>query len=731
MLRKIVSLQVMSKDEYVGKKCSSQEVSKIISRLKIKISSLKLKDITSNIKIQDHKHAKGTAKEFPRIQGSKIQDVTRSEAIKVNELIEHVNQKTYAYADVHAKNQDLLITIYELKAKLVEQAKNVNTKFEKSATLEKLVCVTPLNKNKDLKATIVSKVEIKTDKSKPVTSRSTSKNEQSQKKNANVIARGMYRITKAETKTLVDKTNKFSCNSIGVASSSSVSISESKDTRVLLNTKSKPKTVNAVHDGLNFVCVSCGKDFFMISHDKCAARYALSLNSRVKRAFFTSPVAVKSSQIGATHVVVKSRFSVATPPKATTRVSSALPLTPESRQSQSLSTYMKNKIKTSRKWQKWFEHQSSFNWSPKSSNAKTSPHVSKSNTSHRTNSKTPVIQIVLWIVDSGCSKHMNGNLKLLRNFIEKFMGTVRFGNDKFAAITGYGDYFEGNLTICHVYYVEGLRHNLFSIGQFCDGDLEAQVLKIQSDNGTKLKNAILKSSYEKLGILHHTSIAQMPQQNGVVERRNRTLVEAARTMLIFSKLPEFLWAEAISTACFNQNRSLVHPRYNKMPYELIKGRKPNVQYFHVFGSLCYPTTDRDDLGKIKPKADIGIFVGYFELSSGFHIYNRRTRKVIETIHVKFDELTIMASECNNSGPSVNCLNFQDSSKEMNDIPSQQDLDNLFGPLYKEYYVPRAPKVSNNSAANTLDTEDTPSSSSIIVEDSDAPQIVTSSEEPIA
>ncbi|GKA52705.1 retrovirus-related pol polyprotein from transposon TNT 1-94 [Tanacetum coccineum] len=112
-------------------------------------------------------------------------------------------------------------------------------------------------------------------------------------------------------------------------------------------------------------------------------------------------------------------------------------------------------------------------------------------------------------------------------------------------------------------------------------------------------------------------------------------------MLIFSKLPEFLWAEAVSTACFTQNCSLVHTRYNKTPYELIKGRKPNVQYFLVFGSLCYPTNDRDDLGKMKPKADI-----------------------------------------------------------------------------------------DNSAANTLDNEDTPSSSSIIIEDHDAPQIVSSSEEPI-
>ncbi|GKE13544.1 retrovirus-related pol polyprotein from transposon TNT 1-94, partial [Tanacetum coccineum] len=250
-----------------------------------------------------------------------------------------------------------------------------------------------------------------------------------------------------------------------------------------------------------------------------------------------------------------------------------------------------------------------------------------------------VIQLVLWIVDSGCSKHMTGNMSLLRNFIEKFMGTICFRNDHFAAITEYGDYVQGNLMICHVYYVEGLGHNLFSVRQFCDANLEvafrsntcyvrnlegddlltsrnlkAQILKIRTDNGTEFKNEKLRSFYAKLGIIHHMSIAQTPQQNGVVKRRNRTLVEAARTMLIFSKTLEFLRAEAIATACFTQNRFIVHTRYNKTPYELIRVRKPNVQYFHVFGSLYYPINNRDDLGKMKPKADIGIFIGYSESS---------------------------------------------------------------------------------------------------------------------
>nr|GEX87525.1 retrovirus-related Pol polyprotein from transposon TNT 1-94 [Tanacetum cinerariifolium] len=98
------------------------------------------------------------------------------------------------------------------------------------------------------------------------------------------------------------------------------------------------------------------------------------------------------------------------------------------------------------------------------------------------------------------------------------------------------------------------------------------------------------------------SSVRTPQQNGGVERRNRTLVEAARTMLIFSRAPLFLWAEAIATVCFTQNRSIIHRRFNKTPYELINGRKPDISFFHVFDALCYPKNDRKDIGKLGAKA---------------------------------------------------------------------------------------------------------------------------------
>nr|GFB64655.1 retrovirus-related Pol polyprotein from transposon TNT 1-94 [Tanacetum cinerariifolium] len=100
------------------------------------------------------------------------------------------------------------------------------------------------------------------------------------------------------------------------------------------------------------------------------------------------------------------------------------------------------------------------------------------------------------------------------------------------------------------------------------------------------------------------------QQNGVVERRNRTLVEAARTMLIFSRAPLFLWAEAIAIACFTQNRSIIHRRLNKTPYELINDRKLDISFIHVFGALCYPKNDREDIGKLSAKGDIGFFIGW-------------------------------------------------------------------------------------------------------------------------
>nr|GFC01529.1 integrase, catalytic region, zinc finger, CCHC-type, peptidase aspartic, catalytic [Tanacetum cinerariifolium] len=126
-------------------------------------------------------------------------------------------------------------------------------------------------------------------------------------------------------------------------------------------------------------------------------------------------------------------------------------------------------------------------------------------------------------------------------------------------------------------------------------------------------------------------------------------------MLIFSRAPLFLWAEAIATACFTQNRSIIHRRFNKTPYELIKGRKPDISFLYVFGALCYPKNDREDIGKLGAKGDIGFFIGYSADSCAYRIYNRRTKKIMETMNVSFDELSVMAFEQRSSKHRLQCM----------------------------------------------------------------------------
>ncbi|GJU56202.1 retrovirus-related pol polyprotein from transposon TNT 1-94 [Tanacetum coccineum] len=143
-----------------------------------------------------------------------------------------------------------------------------------------------------------------------------------------------------------------------------------------------------------------------------------------------------------------------------------------------------------------------------------------------------------------------------------------------------------------------------------------------------------------------------PQQNGVVEWRNQTLVEAARTMLIFSYTLLFLWAKAIATACYTQNHFLIHRRFDKTPYKLINGRKLDISVLHVFGALCYPCNDREDIWKLGAKCDIGFFIGYSTNSCAYRVYNQRTKKIMEMMNVTSNELLAMAFERSSSKPEL-------------------------------------------------------------------------------
>nr|GEU49500.1 retrovirus-related Pol polyprotein from transposon TNT 1-94 [Tanacetum cinerariifolium] len=252
-----------------------------------------------------------------------------------------------------------------------------------------------------------------------------------------------------------------------------------------------------------------------------------------------------------------------------------------------------------------------------------SSNIKQAESSKTSDSNTPVLSSIgLKCSTSNCESNPSGNRSQLMNFVSKFLGTIRFGNDHIARIMGYGDYHLGNVTISRVYYVKGLGHTLFSV--------------------------------------------------------------------------------AINTTCYTQNRSLIRLRYNKTPYELMQDKKPDLSFFHVFGALYYPTNDNDDLGKLDAKADIGIFVGYAPAKKAFKIYNKRTQKIIETIHVTFDELTAMDSEQFVSGPRHHSLTLATSSLGLipNTIsqqpcipPNRDDWDHLFQPMFDEYFNPSTIVVS--------------------------------------
>ncbi|GJX30277.1 retrovirus-related pol polyprotein from transposon TNT 1-94 [Tanacetum coccineum] len=197
----------------------------------------------------------------------------------------------------------------------------------------------------------------------------------------------------------------------------------------------KTKSVTACNDSLksrtsnvNAVCATCGKCVFNSNHDACVSKYLNDVNARTKK-----PKVVPISTIKPKSQANK---SVATPPRKTVASEST---------TQKSNSYYKMLYEKTR---------SNLSSIPSSSNF------------------LQIVQLILFIVDSGCTKHMTGNLTLLCNFVEKYLGTVRFGNDQFALILGFGDLVQGNITNNRVYYVEGLNHNLFSVGQFCDADLE-------------------------------------------------------------------------------------------------------------------------------------------------------------------------------------------------------------------------------------------------------------------
>ncbi|GJZ90371.1 ribonuclease H-like domain-containing protein [Tanacetum coccineum] len=216
------------------------------------------------------------------------------------------------------------------------------------------------------------------------------------------------------------------------------------------------------------------------------------------------------------------------------------------------------------------------------------------------------------VIDSGCSRHMTGNMSYLTDYKEINGGYVAFGgNPKGGKITGK----------CTIKTVDH------------------KVKVIRCDNRTEFKNKEMNQFCEMKGILRQFSVARTPQQNGVAKRRNRTLIEAARTMLADSKLPTTFWAEAVNTACYVQNRVLVVKPHNKTPYELFHGRTPTLSFIRLFGCPITILNTIDHIGKFDGKVDEGFFIGYSLNSKAFRVFNSRTRIVEENLHIRFSEST--------------------------------------------------------------------------------------------
>ena len=182
-----------------------------------------------------------------------------------------------------------------------------------------------------------------------------------------------------------------------------------------------------------------------------------------------------------------------------------------------------------------------------------------------------------------------------------------------------------------------LHHNSRSLLSLHKTNLMPRSRRFEVTTVPNSRTSPLMSICDKKGIKHEFSAPYNPQQNGVVERKNRTLITLARAMLDEYGTPEKFWAEAINTACYTSNRIYLHKLLDKTPYELLVGRKPNVSYFRVFGCKVYIFKKRERLGKFQRRTDEGILVGYAGNAKAYRVYNSSTGIVEVSCNVEFDE----------------------------------------------------------------------------------------------
>ncbi|KAJ9544495.1 hypothetical protein OSB04_024202 [Centaurea solstitialis] len=257
-----------------------------------------------------------------------------------------------------------------------------------------------------------------------------------------------------------------------------------------------------------------------------------------------------------------------------------------------------------------------------------------------------------------------------------------------------------HMDLCGPMRVENLARKKYML-VLVDEFSSRKVKKLRSDNGTKFRNAKLQSFLEDVGISNNFSAVCTPQQNGVMERKNRMLVEAARSVMAHSGVPQSFWAEVVSTACFTQNRTLIVKRTSKTAYEMIEQRKPNIDNFRVFGCKCYVLNDREDLGNFEPKSDESIFIGYSLNSKTYRVFNKRTRPILESSNLDFSETETYSDACpsipnaillelSTAPPSTNFASNTFASDFID--PAYYNLPTLMGPIV----VPAHPGSSTTS-----------------------------------
>ncbi|GJW41392.1 putative ribonuclease H-like domain-containing protein [Tanacetum coccineum] len=338
------------------------------------------------------------------------------------------------------------------------------------------------------------------------------------------------------------------------------------------------------------------------------------------------------------------------------------------------------------------------------------------------------------IIDSGCSGSMTGYKDKLSDFKDYKGGYVAFGNDsKGGRITGKGTIKTSCIDFENVSYVKELKFNLLSVSQICDKKHNKIWRHVELQ---EYQQIVQEQSRQRKDLREKYKIfARTPQQNGVAERKNRTLIEAARTMLADSLLPIQFWAEAVHTACYVLNRVLVTKPQMKTPYELLMGKSHNVSFMKPFGCPLTILNTLDHLGKFEGKSEEGYLLGYSTNSKGFRVYNRVTRKVQDCLHVDFLE-----NQMNQKGkgpdwmfdldiltPSLNYIpirkeNQVDTAVNQSNSVDFEDVDDpavyrLHGfKLFGNKAVQRA--ITNNAQNKDFDESTVDKEVSLTVEDQD-------------